>query len=324
MLPPVVIDVSLDGGDPGYAALLEACNEALEEGECIKSGTTAAGRPRAVAVVSYEAGGSEIRIELGRRRDGETSWVVRQLEFGAEDPTLERWRAVGFAIGTWVHEAEVREAKTKAQSSGSEDTPNEAADEGQAAPRVSAKANPEFDAEKDSGSALTSPRPGPSRLLLLSAVTGPAFDNGQWRFGGRLRFGLYPTRRWGAFIGIGYQTTRRGEAHLRGTWWDATVGWQLRLPLGVDPVVLNVRAELGVRRVAGQLPAGSSASRSRIDPVYGVGAAPTISLARDLELWLGLNARSTDRATDFFVDDVRVARENPFSWEFELAFGYWM
>src|SRR5215207_2215536 len=82
------------------AVLISACSRAAAPNECITAEMRPADSPLGVAIVRRE--GDRARIELGLRGVVSAEWSTRDLVFQPGDDELERYRAIGFAIGTLV------------------------------------------------------------------------------------------------------------------------------------------------------------------------------------------------------------------------------
>lgn len=101
MAAPIVVEVYAPAPRPAeLAALIAACSRAATPKECISSDTKSAEAPLGVAIVRRE--GDRARIELGLRSAPSAEWSTRDLVFQPGDDELERYRAIGFAIGTLV------------------------------------------------------------------------------------------------------------------------------------------------------------------------------------------------------------------------------
>lgn len=95
LLPPFLVTVSAPEPNPtSLAALLDACTAALAKQACAETPSPDA----AQASVVWDATGTEAAVRLTQA----VPPVVRTLTFQPSDPELERYRAVGFAIGTWA------------------------------------------------------------------------------------------------------------------------------------------------------------------------------------------------------------------------------
>ena len=101
MPAPIVVEVySPQPGPQELAVLIAACSRAAAPNECISSEARTGDSPLGVAIVRRD--GDRARIELGLRSVVNSEWSTRDLVFQPEDDELERYRAIGFAIGTLV------------------------------------------------------------------------------------------------------------------------------------------------------------------------------------------------------------------------------
>lgn len=80
--------------------LISACSRAAAPNECITSDMRTSDSSLGVAIVRRD--GDRARIELGLRGVVSAEWSTRDLVFQPGDDELERYRAIGFAIGTLV------------------------------------------------------------------------------------------------------------------------------------------------------------------------------------------------------------------------------
>lgn len=101
MPAPIVVEVYSPQPQPQeLATLIAACSRAAAPNECISSDMRASESPLGVAIVRRD--GERARIELGLRGTSRADWSTRDLVFQPDDDELERYRAIGFAIGTLV------------------------------------------------------------------------------------------------------------------------------------------------------------------------------------------------------------------------------
>lgn len=99
-LSQIAVDIASHGNGGSAeqrAALLEACTDSVATAECVSADDVA--DPAVVALVFWESAG-RVHIEVGSKRAPGEKWRVRDLRFGPADARIERWRAVGFAVGT--------------------------------------------------------------------------------------------------------------------------------------------------------------------------------------------------------------------------------
>jgi len=105
LAPVVIIEVASPAATPSStAALVQACDEAVQQGHCALSEPGAEPlRPDAIAIVSWQMPNqAHVRVEVGVRGASGTQWAVRELDFRNEDSTIERWRSAGLVIATLV------------------------------------------------------------------------------------------------------------------------------------------------------------------------------------------------------------------------------
>ena len=101
MVAPVVVEVyAPQPSTAELAVLLAACSRAATPHDCISSDNKSPDPPLGVAIVRRD--GDHARIELGLRSVVNAEWSTRDLVFQPGDDELERYRAIGFAIGTLV------------------------------------------------------------------------------------------------------------------------------------------------------------------------------------------------------------------------------
>jgi hypothetical protein len=110
------------GGSSERATLLAACSAAAAIAECIVADSRK--KPDVLALVFWRGPG-RVHVEVGSAsRKG--PWATRDLEFGARDPAIERWRTAGYTVGLLAAEALTSEqphaAEAAAAASGSSST----------------------------------------------------------------------------------------------------------------------------------------------------------------------------------------------------------
>jgi hypothetical protein len=237
-------------GPQELAVLIAACTRAAAPNECISSDTRSTESPLGVAIVRRE--GDRARIELGLRSVVSAEWSTRDLVFQPGDDELERYRAIGFAIGTLV----ARRLEPEAPPTPPQADP--------APPVAEARATTPESAPRD---AISRPRARPlvrSTWLDLAGGVGLGVVPGPPRAGGTLRAAseLMP----GGFFGTAELSyaERVGEPSLRVRWLSVGVGvghpLGLRLrSLGVDGRLLITVERISFTAVEGDVSdAGSS------------------------------------------------------------------
>ncbi len=231
-----------------------------------------------------------MRVEVGVHQGDHDSWRTKDFSFLAADEPLDRWRAIGFAIGT-LAESNPPPAEPAAPSP---------------PPPLVPRVTP---------APLPAPRPAPRTkrkpLTELSvgaaAVFGPGLDGGPWRLGSALYADL-------ALPSVPMFFTLGGSAATRVTsdasastprWFDVSVG------AGVP--LLGASAESGLE-LRGELVteyfdvAASTLGRSETRSRWTVGAqgafAARLRVVTDLFLTAEVQAAGFSGATE-----VRVASE---------------
>lgn len=172
-------------------ALLDACSAAVRVGNCsrvepdiaVADGAVPAGT--AAAVVRWEAADDlRVQIEVALRGEGQPARRLRNLEFAATDPLVERWRSVGLTLATLAGEisresgAEPREGRSKPAARAPRTVPDAAAVEG------------------DPSRPKRPPRRETTHETLwisVAALVGPGLVDGAWRAGAWADVGWRPT-----------------------------------------------------------------------------------------------------------------------------------
>ncbi|RYZ01528.1 MAG: hypothetical protein EOO73_35290 [Myxococcales bacterium] len=101
MPAPIVVEVyAPQPSVQELSVLIAACRRAAAPNECASSDAKTTEPPLGVAIVRRE--GDRAHIELGLRGVASAEWSTRDLVFQPGDDELERYRAIGFAVGTLV------------------------------------------------------------------------------------------------------------------------------------------------------------------------------------------------------------------------------
>ena len=175
VLPVVVIEIAADGPRAPFAdELAAACSAGLGDGRCaLGDGESAVARAaRAVVFVSWEAGESTARVEIDFREAAAQSLVVRNLVFQPNDIRVERWRAVGLAVGALVSAIDAIDPVPAGAPRPATGEPDARAPD----PRAPEMSGPASDPLKS------------ARWLGVEFKAAPAMDDGTLRFGGALQF----------------------------------------------------------------------------------------------------------------------------------------
>jgi hypothetical protein len=253
---PVVVEVYAPQPRPQeLSVLLAACTRAATPHECITSEAKSAEPPLGVAIVRRD--GERARIELGLRGLANAEWSTRNLVFQPGDDELERYRAIGFAIGTLVVRAVEPPAPPPAETK-----PEPAPPPVVVPPRAPVREKP-----------ASRPRPRVRATWLDAAGgVGLALIPGPPRVGGSLRAATELVAR-GAFViaETGY-AERPGVSTLRVRWLTMALGIGHPLAPNLRSLGVDVRLSFVVERLALTAFAdGDSAGQTRWKP--GVAAA---------------------------------------------------
>jgi hypothetical protein len=316
---PIAVEITPpDAPREQVAVLLAACGRASADAECVPAADVSSSGSRAVAIVTW-SGERRVVIEVGLRTDGRPEWRSRTLDFERLDDPLERWRTIGFVVGTLsrpeadlppIPDAEVSESNPKPMPA------TEPAKASPSAPPRPAKARPRSNtpprpaperAASDAGDAADPPEPERPRsprspataTLDLGGVVGPALQG--MRGGGLARGRL----RWidvlGAVFAVRYLDRPIGRGSFGGRWITGAAGVGVELGAGELAIGANVdgRAEYFEGRAA---VGAARAALARWLPGVGVGLNGAWMPTSALGLFVGGEA-----AYMFGTTDLRVA-----------------
>ena len=284
MAAPVVIDMGI--GEPPaamIASMVEACQKAVGDGECHLVRDAPQGPYRAIAILTWD-GPDKVRVEVGLRRDTGTEWRTRAISFQPEDVELERFRSVGFVVGTLATEEQPPAPPPAAPP------PPPAVAPKINAPRL-APATPAPEAKSER----------PPRSLGLFVTVGGALDEGAPRYGAALRARWAISPWLGVAASAGGSLRPRDENGLALRFLDAglglafvlsppkPVGWELSL----EAVVENLRADADA--------GGDSAAQTRTLPAGRAELTVVWAVAPLLELVAGGNAFVRPASTTILV-----------------------
>lgn len=229
-------------------ALLAACSRAAAEADCVPAAEAPQGSARALAIISWQ-GGSRVLIEVGIRREGRPEWRSRTLVFEPRDEPLERWRTIGFIVGT-LSRGDPKQPTPDAPVA--PPAPPEPAPPAETRPKASTEATspaampappaPSRGAPAESAAPVGAQRSSGSAVKAavdLGAAVGPALEG--------LRLGVLARSRWPvtdalrAVFAVRYLERPSGSLSVRGRWFTVSAGLatafgtdQLELALGLD------------------------------------------------------------------------------------------
>jgi len=285
---PIVVDVYAPQPRPQeLSVLIAACSRAAAPNECITSDTKTADPPLGVAIVRRE--GDRARIELGLRNVASAEWTTRDLVFQAGDDELERYRAIGFAIGTLV----ARQTEPPApDTSGAQEKPPEPE-------QVAPKPAPPEPPPKPPDPLPPVPHELRAAWVDVNGSVGLGLIPGPPRLGGALRTGtdLVP-RGLFAVAAVGY-AERVGEPTLRARWLNVALGLGHPLSPHLRTLGVDLRLMFGVERLSVTAFDGDrSAGGTRWKPGVVAGIDGHWDLARPLSVLLSADTFIDPRRTE--------------------------
>ena len=209
----IVIEVAAPQvSDDALAVLVSSCTRAARDAECALTKNASDEQPSSVAIVSLQSE-DKMRVEVGVHQGDHDSWRTKDFAFLPADDPLDRWRAIGFAIGT------LAESNPQPRA----DAPKEAAPKPppeQVVPLAPAPPTPHW--KRESGAQL---------FVGAAAIFGPGLDRGPWRLGGALSADLAPSQI-PIFVTIGATAATRvtsDASNATARWFDLSTG--LGMPL---------------------------------------------------------------------------------------------
>ncbi|HTA88478.1 MAG TPA: hypothetical protein VK745_02840 [Polyangiaceae bacterium] len=305
----IVIEISAPKlSDDALAVLVSSCTRAARGAECVLAKNAADESPSAVAIVSLQSD-DKMRVEVGVRQGDHDSWRTKDFAFLAADEAMDRWRAVGFAIGTLAE---------------SEPPP---ADSASAAPSAVPLAPPTVAPVAPASPPHAPPsasKPAPGVRLFVGAVglAGPGLsrpsappagavkDSSPWRIGSGVRLELAPPRGplYGAFAASASTRVTRDTLGADVRWFDISLGPGVALigPLTHSGLQLGVSLLVEDFDVSASFLDGRSQSAHRW--LFGVESTlgGRVEVVPDLFLTADLQVADLSGATDVRVSNAVV------------------
>jgi hypothetical protein len=205
----IVIEIAApQASDDALSVLVSACSRAAREAECVLAKNASDDQPAAVAIVSLQAE-DKMRVEVGVHQGDHDSWRTKDFSFLAADEPLDRWRAIGFAIGTLAESEPPPAVQAEAPAAPPPAT------------RAPVEPPPPPPAPKKPKPRLVGPL-----SVGAAAIFGPGLDSGPWRLGSELYADL-------ALPDVPMFVTLAGSAATRVTsdisnstarWFDVSLG----------------------------------------------------------------------------------------------------
>jgi hypothetical protein len=299
MVAPVVIDIGIaDAPRESIQVLVDACTQASSETQCHLVRDAPEGPYAAIAIVTWEAN-DRIRVEVGLRLAGGSEWRSRELNFQPGDAETERYRSVGFVIGTLASARDPERAPRAATDPEPEPTLD----------RSRAEPNREYGSERLPAPNGQTPLHG---WVSVAAVSARAFSEGAPRLGGSFRVGVRVASRLSVTVSAGASSRPRDDRGLLLSWLDAGLGIGValgppansRVELRLDALVERLSAE--ARSMADVDAAG------RTQPAARLGVDGVWQLTPPFALVLGAELLARPSATRFRVQGKEVGTSGPF------------
>ena len=297
----IVIEVSAPSvSDDALAVLVSSCTRAARNAECVLAKNAGEEQPDAVAIVSLQ-GEDKMRVEVGLHQGDHDSWRTKDFAFLAADEPMDRWKAVGFAIGTL------------AESNASPAAPSAA---------------PSSDKTSATSSAMVSvvppppPNPKPKQassapiFVGAAALFGPGLDEGPWRLGAALYLDL-ALRRAPVFFSFGGSAATRVTSDTTGTaarWYDVSAGAGVRLVGALESSGLELSGRTLVEHFDVSVSAvdGRSAQRGRWIFGFEGELGGHVQIVPDLFLTAGVLAAGLSSTTDVRAFDAPIGSSSSF------------
>jgi hypothetical protein len=300
----IVIEIAAPKvSEDALSVLVAACSRAARDAECVLARNANEEQPAAVAIVTLQSE-DKIRVEVGVRQGDRDSWRTKDFAFLAADERMDRWRAVGFAIGTLAEsspdpeqDTSVRVAPSSASpsaastsasaaapsatspgiaaSSPSPSAPSaSAAKAASAASAAKAVSPPEDDHPDERQRPVRESPPGTQMFIGAAAIFGPGLDApSSFRLGGALSVDLAPAQIPLFFTLGGSAATDlgAGSSDVTARWFDVSLGAGVPVLGRLDASGLEFRAQV----LAEYFDARASAFRSQLMSRWTAGVQGT-------------------------------------------------
>lgn len=233
----IVIEVAApEISEDSLSVLVSACTRAARNAECVLA-KDASDQPSAVAIVSVQ-GEDKMRVEVGIRQGDHDSWRTKDFNFVPADENEDRFRAVGFAIGTLAESNAAPETEVPPSEEPSAPAPP-------APPPIAIPPHPV-------NRPLRRPAPGLGLSLGASVLAGPGLKalsegNSSWKGGGALYADL-ELPRLPVFFSVGGSAATLLNAESNGStarWFELSLGGGVSLlgPLQASGLEARIRVE---------------------------------------------------------------------------------
>jgi hypothetical protein len=292
MVAPVVIDLGVaDAPRESIQVLVDACTQAAADTECHLVRDAPQGPYAAIAIVTWEVG-DRIRIEVGVRRAEGAEWRSRELTFQPGDVEVERYKSVGFVIGTLATAEDADNARRPAEAPSRE---------------APLPVEPPLKPLEPAPSEPLKARSGPTPLkgwVSVSAVAARAVSEGAPRLGGSLRVGVRLVSSLSVMVSAGASSRPRDERGLLLSWLDTGIGLGVALGSPSSSRV-ELRLDALLERLSAEARSSSDVDAAgRTQPAARLGADVVWQLTTPFALVLGAEGLVRPSGTRFRVGGV--------------------
>jgi hypothetical protein len=298
----IVIEIAAPNvSDDALAVLVSSCTRTAREAECVLTKNASDEQPAAVAIVSQQSE-DKLRVEVGVRQGDHDSWHTKDFAFLPADQPLDRWRAIGFAIGTLAESTLPPAPPPVAEP--------EKATEPPMAPVILPLPAPGAPKPKQK------PQPSPQLFVGAMGIFGPGLDRGPWRIGSALYADL-GLQRVPVFFTFGGSAATRVTSDRSGAsprWVDISGGAGIGLlgALGSSGLELRAQALAEEFDVSVSSVDGRSAEQGRW--IFGAQGelGGRVEVVSGLFLTAGVSATGLSAATDVHVTSQAIGSAGTF------------
>ncbi|MEO8903335.1 MAG: hypothetical protein ABI488_14340 [Polyangiaceae bacterium] len=301
----IVIEIAAPSvSTEALAVLVSSCTRAARDAECVLAKNASDERPDAVAIVSAQAE-DKMRVEVGVRQGDRDSWRTKDFAFLPADEAIDRWRAVGFAIGTLAESDPVPPATATAAAPATSPAPP-ANNTSKVVARV---------AEAPRAPPKPAPKQPPSTPLFVGAAAlfGPGLDRGPWRLGAAL-YGDVVLGRGPIFFRVGGSAATSDLSGTAARWYDVSLGAGVRLIGALESSGLELSARMLVEDFDVSVSASDGRSAERERWIFGFESelGGRVQVVPDLFLTAGAVATGLSAATDVRAFGLSVGTASSF------------
>jgi hypothetical protein len=228
----------------------------------------------AIAIVTWEEG-DHARVEVGIRREPVSEWRLRELTFQAADADIERYRSVGFVIGSLTTAAREEAAAPEPPA------PKPKPEPPPPKPISPPPAEPKHEAAP--------PRSGGGfkrGWVGIAGMLGGGLDRGKARYGAEVAVGVRIVPHLGVVVSGGASTRARDDKGMKPEWLEAGVG--LGVSLGpLDTFHVDARLQVLAEQFTANAYVGVNDERSRTSAAWRPGLDAVLPLGGIVEVVAG-------------------------------------